>query len=1371
MANRYWIGGAGNWNDVTHWSDSSGGVGGASVPTSSDNVYFDGGSGTGTITVNAIASMLDFDVTGLAQNITLANAAYTFNVYGSAYLSTYLIWNFTGTGYFLLNKDIKTNGSIVKCNVLYFGALVQGSIHNLLDNLNLSTSSSINTNGFYGGLTEVVNTNGFNITANSWIQTYCKLNLSSSTINLSGYFGIYASFGLINAGTSTIICNGIPANANVSANLYNVIINKNTYHFAGSGTGSFTFENLTLNGGPNTVTDENLFLIGRDVVINNTLTLNGYNSTNFRMLLFSSLVGTPRTITVNGTIIASNVDFRDITGAGTANWDLSAITGGSGDCGGNSGITFTPSQTLYFKHTSGAVNLSDSSKWFTTDGGSTLGRTPLPQDYAYFTANSFAGTSTITFNMPRFCGFDMSGVNQAVTLSQNMIIEFYGDYILGNNIITSFISPSGINLYGKSGVECKLNTYTKSIRTLYIYRNVYRNYSDINLVSAFRTGQGTFYLNGFNLSCSQFQIIDITLGNYGGYFYAGSGTITNNGSEFNIYRTRFIAETSTIVMNNSGTADITINIGSVFGSLVTINKLILQGTITGNYIISQIYGLTTINELIINAGKNVKFEGGRTFSVGKITAKGTNTNKIIIGSTTTTKANITYTGGIQPDIKFADISYINANNAFKVRASTDSGNNTNITFNPAKFWVGGTGNINDTVHWSLTSGGAGGAVLPTSSDDVFFDENSLGSDGQTITINAAFDCLSLDFDYLVNTMTLTNAVYNLSVYGGLFLSTKLTTSFTSTGYLYLKSTTSVGIWANGTTKNWNRIYFDGVGGTWTNQDDWNISATPIFHVNGTWTTNNKTIITTGAYTMNVGTKTVNCGSSTIYVYDFNNRDLGTTFNHDTSHWFISGSIYNGSRTFHNVSMSFNTACYITASCVFNNLTRLNAANILNALYLGSNQVVNNTLTLNGYNSNYRLFVASNTIGTPRTITCNGTIVASNVDFRDITLAGTANRDLSNITGGSGDAGGNSGIVFTPAQPQWYKHTSGACSWSDSTKWFSDQAKTIAGRVPLPQDDATFDDTSFTGVSTLSVNCRRIGRSLNMEGVNKTITMSIPNTVECYGNLSLSTYITLNQIFPNHFYMMGRGIFTIDPKNRIFGSRLIFSSPSTYTFLSGCGVLGNLEIFLSTVDFNDNDFTLSYLGVNTGKVYMGNGSFLFSSINTFMYISSSIYFENSTIKLTSTGTANVFLSNSNELNFNKVWFSGSHTGNFDIARNNTFNELIIDAGRKVRFTAGTTQQIRKLTAIGTSSNPITIGSTTTGSTFTLTKTEPLNEKIECDYLILQDSTATPAKTWYAGLNSVNNGNNTGWVFDTFHSRDIIVQPNKRILVDNNGRIVW
>ena len=59
MAARYWIGGTGNWNDTAHWSTTSGGVGGASVPTEADDVVFDSNSGTGTVTVNAIANMRD----------------------------------------------------------------------------------------------------------------------------------------------------------------------------------------------------------------------------------------------------------------------------------------------------------------------------------------------------------------------------------------------------------------------------------------------------------------------------------------------------------------------------------------------------------------------------------------------------------------------------------------------------------------------------------------------------------------------------------------------------------------------------------------------------------------------------------------------------------------------------------------------------------------------------------------------------------------------------------------------------------------------------------------------------------------------------------------------------------------------------------------------------------------------------------------------------------------------------------------------------------------------------------------------------------------------------------------------------------------
>jgi hypothetical protein len=37
--NRYWVGGSGNWSDINHWATTRNGVGGASVPDSTCDVY------------------------------------------------------------------------------------------------------------------------------------------------------------------------------------------------------------------------------------------------------------------------------------------------------------------------------------------------------------------------------------------------------------------------------------------------------------------------------------------------------------------------------------------------------------------------------------------------------------------------------------------------------------------------------------------------------------------------------------------------------------------------------------------------------------------------------------------------------------------------------------------------------------------------------------------------------------------------------------------------------------------------------------------------------------------------------------------------------------------------------------------------------------------------------------------------------------------------------------------------------------------------------------------------------------------------------------------------------------------------------------
>ena len=41
MGDRYWVGTDTNWHDDNNWALTSGGAGGAGIPTGSDDVYFD----------------------------------------------------------------------------------------------------------------------------------------------------------------------------------------------------------------------------------------------------------------------------------------------------------------------------------------------------------------------------------------------------------------------------------------------------------------------------------------------------------------------------------------------------------------------------------------------------------------------------------------------------------------------------------------------------------------------------------------------------------------------------------------------------------------------------------------------------------------------------------------------------------------------------------------------------------------------------------------------------------------------------------------------------------------------------------------------------------------------------------------------------------------------------------------------------------------------------------------------------------------------------------------------------------------------------------------------------------------------------------
>ena len=1362
-ADRYWVGGTGNWSDTAHWSDADAGTGGFSVPTSADNANFSAGSFSvngNTVTVDATASCNAIDFSGLDQTMTFTSSANSINIYGAITLSSKLTWTFTGTAYTYFKAttavNLTINGAVPSFNVLYMNGV--GGKWTLQDNMDCGT---INPWYFVNGEFDTNNKSITRVGADlSWQSSAGtkKLTLGSSVITLGNgvLFGDINDAGLtVDAGTSTIKVYG-DWFTGATKTFYNVEVNTISRLMGGS-VGGFTCNNLTRTSGAST---NGNMPISSTITVNNALTLTGNNASNYRLIVASSTTGAQRTInTPAGNVTASNVDFRDIKFTNAV--DLSSISGGSGDGGGNSGITFTTAVPQFFKHTSGAVSWSDPTKWFTaTNGGGSAGRVPLPQDDATFDANSFSGSSTLTVNCPRIGkSLDMTGVNQAVAMSLSNDIENYGSYVLGSNI-----TPSGnytLKLFGRG--SSVLNPYEKTLYQITFYSNggTYTLQSNLTLTGGIDNyGAVTFDVNDYNVNMG--GLLNFSRG-YAATVYLGNGTLTSTrsadaGSTFSFAsQTTVYAEGSTLVLASTGTGGATVLFQ---GGGKTFNNVQFSGTHDGYY---NIEGANTFNNLKIDAGRKVRFTAGTTTTISSLTAVGTAASPITISSVTGATHTISAASG-RIDATYANISYSIATGGatFKAHASTDGGNNTGWTFPAARFWVGGSGtwDASDTTHWASSSGGSSGASVPTSSNDVYFDAGSLSSDGSAVTIGADANMANLDLSALSKTMTIVNSTSNFSVYGHLTEpAAKLTYNFSGTGYFYSRGSgtyTTNGL----STHGWNKWYIDGAGITVTNGDDMNMGGTEPHLVNGTWSTNNKTITTTNALKAEAGTRTLNLGSSTFNASGF---DPASTLTLNAGASTVNLSLYirgDFSASFYNVNFTGGTASYwiSSTSAAFHNLTitgpALTTAGF--SLYGTTDITVTNALTLTGSNAtNNRLLVAASTLGTQRTITVPAVgVTASNVDFRDIKFTNAV--DLSSISGGSGDGGGNSGVTLTTAVPQFFKHTSGAVNWSDPAKWFTaTNGGGSAGRVPLPQDDATFDVNSFSGSSTLTVNCPRIGKSLDMTGVNKAVTFSVSNNIDSYGSFVLGPNISVATSSYQDLSLLGRGSYNISTYNNSNNQvRYIFDSRTgTYTLQSDLYFFERFSLVSGTLDLNDFNTTgdrYGYWTVGSGStLYMGNGTLTIKrnySAGAGFGNSGTIFCEGSTIKYalsSADGTWDASFGGGGKT-YNKLWISGTHTGNHNISGSNTFNQIRIDPGRKVRFTGGTTTTVSSIIWDGTAANPIDINVVSGTTPWTISRLSG-SQTFSANHLILDYSTATQANTFYAGSDSSNGGHNTNWLF--------------------------
>lgn len=242
MANRYWIGNSGSGNDTAHWSSVSGGSGGASVPTSVDDVFIDVNSVTLTGQTINLQPMINCRSLSTDGVLNLPTLALNINVYGNlllkgVVLSTGLVLK--GSSAQAENYTIKTNGiSLPSFNIT---ASFAATKYTLLDNLSIVGNDIVITTGTLDTGGYGINMPNYSIRiANNSSKFICN-NSTMSLSSLSFYGGATAS--TFECGTSTIHFKYF--SQSLSLTFYDVVI-LDGYQYGVYSNGTCTFNTLTV---------------------------------------------------------------------------------------------------------------------------------------------------------------------------------------------------------------------------------------------------------------------------------------------------------------------------------------------------------------------------------------------------------------------------------------------------------------------------------------------------------------------------------------------------------------------------------------------------------------------------------------------------------------------------------------------------------------------------------------------------------------------------------------------------------------------------------------------------------------------------------------------------------------------------------------------------------------------------------------------------------------------------------------------------------------------------------------------------------------------------------------------------------------------
>ncbi|MDJ1506940.1 hypothetical protein, partial [Xanthocytophaga agilis] len=318
--------------------------------------------------------------------------------------------------------------------------------------------------------------------------------------------------------------------------------------------------------------------------------------------------------------------------------------------------------------------------------------------------------------------------------------------------------------------------------------------------------------------------------------------------------------------SNNANVDIIFNNATSFSSSLTIgntSNTTFQGTgnntfasvivnSSSNFILNNngnsTFASATINSLTGN-GVNWDFRSARlaTFS-GDMNIYTICTSPVTVGATTAgSRANVNFSA-VQYFDNAVLVQDINANgstiNAYYTTIPPSPNNvnviyNNNVTTQRTLYWVGGTSNWGNPLSWSTSSGGSGGACIPTAADDVIFDLNSFSATGQTASVDitaplAACRNMTWTGGVTAKAPTMDFASNQLEINGNLTLAAGMAMSgnntaalvhFTTNGATNTSTTRTITV-PTGTTAALPAALFNSPGVTWT------ISGAGSFIVSG-----------------------------------------------------------------------------------------------------------------------------------------------------------------------------------------------------------------------------------------------------------------------------------------------------------------------------------------------------------------------------------------------------------------------------------------------------------------------------------------------------------------------------------------------------------